>query len=167
MTLIHDKRARWCLLALAAISLGRAADNPTLSIQGDIPASLVLKAGDLAQMPHITVSVKEEKGGKVEYQGVALGALLERAGAPLGKQLRGKALASYVLATAHDGYQVVFSLAEVSPEFANETILVADRRDGKPMAAPLGPFRIVCANDQAQSRGVRMLEKLEVVRLRK
>jgi hypothetical protein len=85
----------------------------------------------------------------------------------MGKQLRGKALATYVLATAHDGYQVVFSLAEVAPEFANETILVADRREGKPMVEPLGPFRIVCANDQAQARGVRMLEKLEVVRLRK
>jgi hypothetical protein len=167
MTLIRDNPARWCLLALAAIGLGGAADNPTLTIQGDIPASVVLKADDVAQMPHLTVSVKEEKGGKVDYQGVPLAALLERAGAPAGKQLRGKALASYVLATAHDGYQVVFSLAEVSPEFANETILVADRRDGKPMAAPLGPFRIVCANDQAQSRGVRMLEKLEVVRLRK
>ncbi|MGA2115330.1 MAG: molybdopterin-dependent oxidoreductase [Bryobacteraceae bacterium] len=166
MTLIRDNPARWCLLALTAIGLGAAADNPTLTIQGDIPASVVLKAEDVAQMPHLTASVKEEKGGTVEYQGVPLAALLERAGAPVAK-MRGKTMATYLLATAHDGYQVVFSLAEVSPEFANETILVADRRDGKPMVAPLGPFRIVCPNDKAQARGLRMLEKLEVVRLRK
>ena len=169
---IHDNHffvwgARCCLLAWAAAGFVRAADNPSLIIQGNIPATVVLKAEELAQMPRATVSVKEEGGGKAEYQGVPLAALLERAGAPLGKQLRGKALSTYVLATARDGYQVVFTLAEFDPQFANETILVADRRDGKPMAEPLGPLRIVCANDQAQARDLRMLEKLEVVRLRK
>ncbi|MGO9897635.1 MAG: molybdopterin-dependent oxidoreductase [Bryobacteraceae bacterium] len=167
MTLIRDTPARCCLLALAAISLGRAADNPTLTIQGDVPATVVLKAEDLAQMKHVTVSVNEEKSGKMEYQGVPLSAVLERAGLPSGQQVKGKELATYVLATAHDGYQVVFSLAELAPQFANETILVTDRRAGKPMVEPVGPFRMICAGDQAQGRGVRMLEKLEVVRLRK
>jgi hypothetical protein len=85
----------------------------------------------------------------------------------LGKELRGKALASYVIAKAHDGYQVVFSLGELDTAFGNASILVADRRDGKPLFGYQGPFRIVCPNDKAGARSVRMLETLEVVRLQK
>ena len=93
--------------------------------------------------------------------------MLARAGAPLGRELRGKALATYVLAKARDGYQVVFGLAEVDASFANEPILIADKRDGKPLFGYQGPFRLVCPNDKAGARSVRMLETLEIVRLRK
>jgi DMSO/TMAO reductase YedYZ molybdopterin-dependent catalytic subunit len=140
---------------------------PTLTINGDIASPLVLKAEDLAKMPRETVSIPEQDGTKVEYQGVPLREILKRAGAPMEKQLRGKALASYVIAKAHDGYQVVFTLAEVAPEFANESILVADQRDGKPLFGYQGPFRLVCPNDKAGARSVRMLETLEFVSLQK
>ncbi len=103
----------------------------------------------------------------MEYEGVPLREILKRAGAPMEKELRGKALASYVLAKAHDGYQVVFTLAEVAPEFANEPILVADKRDGKALFGYQGPFRLVCPGDKAGARSVRMLEDLEIVRLLK
>ena len=83
------------------------------------------------------------------------------------KALRGKALASYILATASDGYQVVFTIAEVAQEFANEPILVADKRDGKPLFQYQGPLRLVCPNDKAGARSVRMLESLKIVLLQK
>jgi len=140
---------------------------PVLAVSGDIPSPLQLKSEDFAKMPRETVSVQEEDGTKVQYEGVPLREILARAGAPLGKELRGKALASYVLAKAHDGYQVVFGLAEVDANFANEPILVADKRDGKPLFGYQGPFRLVCPNDKAGARSVRMLETLEIVRLRK
>ena len=138
-----------------------------LTISGDVPSPLQLKADDLAKMPRETVSVQEEDGTKVQYEGVPLREVLVRAGAPLGKELRGKALASYVLAKAHDGYQVVFGLAEVDASFANESIVVADKRDGKPLFGYQGPFRLVCPNDKGGARSVRMLKTLEIVRLRK
>jgi|SRR5579883_1544113 DMSO/TMAO reductase YedYZ molybdopterin-dependent catalytic subunit len=140
---------------------------PLLAVSGDVPSPLQLKPDDLAKMPRQTVSVQEEDGTKVQYEGVPLREILMRAGAPLGKELRGKALASYVLAKAHDGYQVVFGLAEVDAYFANEPILVADKRDGRPLFGYQGPFRLVCPNDKAGARSVRMLETLEIVRLRK
>ncbi|HEY6342091.1 MAG TPA: molybdopterin-dependent oxidoreductase [Bryobacteraceae bacterium] len=118
-------------------------------------------------MPRERVSVSEEDGTKVEYEGVPLREILKKAGAPLGGQLRGKALASYVLAKAQDGYQVVFAIAEFDPAFANEQILVADKRDGKPLFEYQGPFRIVCPNDKAGARSVRMPQTLHVVRLAK
>ena len=139
----------------------------TLTLGGDLPSPLVLKAEDLASMPRETVSIPDQDGTKVAYEGVLLREVLRRAGAPIDKELRGKALASYVIAKAHDGYQVVFTLAEVAPEFANEPILVADKRDGKALFGYQGPFRLVCPNDKAGARSVRMLETLELIRLSK
>lgn len=127
---------------------------------------MVLKAEELLQMSRETVSIQED-GSNVDYEGVLLREILKRAGAPTEKELRGKALASYVLAKARDGYQVVFTLAEVAPEFANERILVADKRDGKPLFGYHSPFRVVCPNDRAGARSVRMLDALEIVRLQK
>jgi len=155
----------------AALASGQANQQPTVSarliVSGDIPSRLELKAEDLAKMPRVTVSVADQDGTKIEYEGVPLREILKRAGAPMEKELRGKALASYVLAKAHDGYQVVFTLAEVAPEFANEPILVADKRDGKPLFGYQGPLRLVCPNDKAGARSVRMLETLEIVQLQK
>ncbi len=149
----------------ATLLMGQGA--PQIVISGDIPSRLVLTADDLAKMPRQSVTVPDQDGTKIAYEGVPLGEILKRAGAPLGKDLRGKALASYVLVKAHDGYQVVFTLAEVAPEFANESILVADRRDGKALFGYQGPFRLVCPNDKAGARSVRMLETIEIVRLQK
>jgi len=118
-------------------------------------------------MPREKVSIPDQDGTNVEYEGVPLRDILRRAGAPMGKELRGKALASYVIAKARDGYQVVFTLAEMAPEFANEPIVVADKRDGKPLFGYQGPFRLVCPNDKAGARSVRMLQDLEIVRLQK
>ena len=139
---------------------------PTLSVTGDVATPLTLTAEDLAKMPRETVKMGG-RGASIQYEGVLLREILARAGAPTGKSLRGKALASYVLAKAGDGYQVVFTPAELDPQFAGERILVADKRDGQPMPSDQGPLRIVCPDDKEGARSVRMLQSLEVVQLRK
>lgn len=139
----------------------------TLTVTGDVPAKLVLTMEDLAKMPREKVTIPDPDGTKVEYEGVALREILKRAGVPMEKDLRGKALASYVLAIANDGYQVAFAPGEMAAEFGNEPIVVIDKRDGKPLIGNQGPFRLVCPNDRGGSRSVRMLETLEFVRLRK
>jgi DMSO/TMAO reductase YedYZ molybdopterin-dependent catalytic subunit len=101
------------------------------------------------------------------YEGVLLGEVLSRAGAPVGADLRGNNVASYVLASARDGYQVLFSLAEVDPAFTGSQIIIADTIDGKPLFDYQGPLRIVAPGDKRGARSVRMLERIEVVRLRK
>src|ERR1700728_3500991 len=121
----------------------------TLTVTGDIPAPLTLKAEDLAAMPREKASVPDQDGTEIEYEGVPLREILKRAGAPLGGQLRGKALASYVLAKAHDGYQVVFTLGEIDAQFGNQQIIVADKRDGKSLFGYQGPYRLVCSHDKA------------------
>jgi len=155
------------LLAALAPVWAQTPAAALLAVKGDIPAGLSLTADDLAKMPRETVSVPAPDGTKIVYEGVTLLEVLKKAGAPLGKQLRGKALASYVLAKAQDGYQVVFTLGEVDPQFGNESILLADKRDGKPLPDKQGPFRLVCPNDHEGARSIRMLETLEIVRLAK
>jgi hypothetical protein len=81
--------------------------------------------------------------------------------------MRGNAMATYVLASASDGYQVLFSLAELDPAFTSSEIIVADTIDGKPLFAYQGPFRIVSPRDARSARSIRMLQRLDVVRLKK
>jgi len=175
MSCMVDARRPICRMALLLVlcsTIVVAQTNPppapaTVAVSGDIPSPVILKAEDLANMPRETVSIPDQDGTKVDYEGVLLREILKRAGAPQGKDLRGKALTTYILAKAHDGYQVVFALAELDPAFADEHILVADKRNGKPLFGYQGPFRLVCPTDKAGARSVRMLETLEVVRLQK
>ena len=72
-----------------------------------------------------------------------------------------------IVASAADGCQVLFSLAELDRAMTPNDVIVADTRDGKPLIASQGPLRIVAAGDARPARSVRMLERLEVVRLKK
>jgi hypothetical protein len=118
------------------------APDGTLVIAGDVTQTLIITPADLKTMPRTTVTVNEE-GRQVNYDGVLVGELLKRAGAPVGRDLSGKAIATYVRTIAKDGYQVVFSLAELDPAFTPSDIIVADMIDGKPLFDYQGPFRIV------------------------
>ena len=61
----------------------------------------------------------------------------------------------------------MFSLAELDPGFCGSVIIVADTTDGKPLFAYQGPFRIIAPRDTRAARSIRMLQRLDVVRLKK
>jgi len=139
-----------------------------LTIAGDVTNPLTLTIADLAKLPRTSVSVKNEGSDEqTTYEGVLLYDVLKQAGAPVGKQLMGKALATYVLAEARDGYQVVYALPEFDPSFTDNKIIIADTVNGKPLFQYQGPFRLVVPNEKKGARSIRMLEKITVVRLRK
>src|ERR1700722_1330835 len=100
-------------LALLAPLYGQEGDAK-LIVAGDVTNPLTLTKADLAKMPRTTVTIDSE-GTATTYEGVLLYDIMKQAGAPLDKQLMGKALASYLLAEAHDGYQVVYTLTECCP----------------------------------------------------
>ena len=59
-------------------------------------------------MPRKTLKVDNPHSGKTEvYEGVLVEDLLQKAGVPQGEQLRGPAMATYVLVEAADNYCVV------------------------------------------------------------
>jgi len=159
------------LLAIARADLVAAqatAPAPvTLKVTGDVRTPLSLPPDELKAMPRKRVEIKDEDGRTIAYEGVLVGEILKRAGATLGSDMRGSAVASYVVASATDGYQVVFSLAELDPAFTGSEVIVADTIDGKALFAYQGPLRIVAPRDTRAARSIRMLERLEVVRLKK
>ncbi|MGO4881465.1 MAG: molybdopterin-dependent oxidoreductase [Bryobacteraceae bacterium] len=138
-----------------------------LTVDGDVATPITLTAAELAKMPRESAMLSEPDGSKVAYEGVPLVEILKKAGVPFGKEMRGKALAGYLLAEAHDGYQVVFSLGELDPDIAGTHVLVADRHEGQSLTAQQGPIRLVVSTDKRPARSVRMLERLHIVRLRK
>jgi len=138
----------------------------TLAVSGAVKQPLTLSAADLAKMPRATVTTINN-GMETVYEGVWLHEILKKAGVPQGSELRGKALASYLLASASDGYQVLFSLGELDPAFIDNQILLADTANGKALFGAQGRFRLVVPKDKPGARSVRMLTKLEVVQVRK
>ena len=67
-----------------------------------------------------------------------------------------------VVARAPDGYQVLFSLAEFDQAFSDRVIILADRRDGKPLDKREGPLRIIVPGDKRHARWIRGVDTLEV-----
>lgn len=138
----------------------------TLVIAGDVAKPITLTPADLKGMPRKTITIDED-GRPVHYEGVLVGELLKRAGAAAGADLRGSAVAAYVVASANDGYQALFSVAELDQVFTNSEVIVADAVEGKQLFDYQGPLRLIAPKDTRGARSVRMLEKLEVVRLKK
>ncbi len=135
-----------------------------LVVTGAVKAPLTLSATDLRAMPRTKVEAQDDSR-TVTYEGVLVGEILKRAGAPVGDALRGDAVASYVVAHAADGYRAVYSLAELDNAFTPSDVIVADTIDGKPLFAYQGPWRLVTPKDLRGARSVRLLHRLEVVRL--
>jgi hypothetical protein len=107
------------LLAILSISLAvahapkQAAPGQTaptaaeLRINGAVATPLVLTLADLKNMPRKKLSVVNPHDQKTEvYEGILLEELLRKAGVAHGENLRGPAMASYVLAEGADGYRV-------------------------------------------------------------
>src|SRR5262245_10434833 len=171
MTSRFDKRARtvlWFLLGVvirAAPVIAQQA-TPSIAVTGAVSQPLTLTAADLAAMPRAAATMNSN-GVATTYEGVWFADVLKKAGVPFGAGMRGAALAGYVVASASDGYQVVFSLGELDPELSDAQYLVADRANGKPLSGQNGAFRLVIPKDKHGARSIRMLTTLNVVQLRK
>lgn len=151
------------IIAVGLCSLLQAQE---IRVAGDVKEELTLTAELLAKMPRATAKTSFN-GMETVYEGVWLHEVLKRAGVPQGEALRGKALATYVIAEAPDGYQVVFSLGELDPSVVDHEILLADTGNGKPLFGADGRFRLLVPKDKIGGRSIRMLSKISVVRLRK
>ena len=159
------RHAVFCLVLFAA-SAALGQQSPSFTVSGAIKQPLTLTAADLAAMPRAK-AVTDNNGIQTAYEGVWLSDILKKAGVPLGPGLRGAALAGYILASASDGYQVVFSIGELDPDMAVGQYLLADTANGKPLFGENGAFRLVIPTDKRGARSVRLLTKIEVVQLKK
>jgi carboxypeptidase family protein len=125
-------------------------------------APVVFSPAEFRALSHVSVTVHNAHANADEtYSGVPLAALLAKLDAPLGDHLRGKALASYIVASGSDGYSVVLSVAEADPSFHGGAILVADTRDGQPLAKS-GPFQLIVSEDKRPARWVHNLVSISL-----
>ena len=133
-----------------------------LTVGGAVDKPLKLGAADIARLPRKTVRARDHSGKESTFEGVALIEFLKLAGVAVGEKLRGKAVSNYLVVDASDGYRAVFSIPELDPAFTDQVILVADRRDGKPLSDGEGPLRIVVPQEKRQGRWVRQVTSLTV-----
>lgn len=147
-----------CALALAVAP----AAAQTLIITTADGHATTLSSAQIAASAHVSI-IADDHGTEAKFEGVPLAAILSMAGVQLGDSLRGPRLAEVILVTAADGYKVAFALAEADPAFATRQIILADKRDGKPLGPKEGPFRIVAPGDKRPARWIRQVTEIKAV----
>lgn len=117
-------------------------------------------AAALAALPHKTITVyNEHVKASQTYSGVELIDLLKPLGVP--EKPRGKEFRFYVVAEGSDGYQVVCSIGEITPDVHDGTVMVADSLDGKPIG-DTGPLQLVLTGEKRPARWVHNLIAIRV-----
>ncbi|HVW95834.1 MAG TPA: molybdopterin-dependent oxidoreductase [Mucilaginibacter sp.] len=145
-----------------SLSAAQAQPRALVKITGMITKPLSFTVSDLNKFKQTRVSYKSKDGKSHIYSGVLLAELLQKAGAAMGKALRGGNLNKYVQISASDNYKVVFALAELDNEFTDRLIILATSVDGKSLPAKEGPFRVIVEGEKKPARCIRMVTVIKV-----
>jgi len=158
--LVNLKRQLF-LLALAALMLDSALlQSQQLTVQTETGKQTVLSKTDIEALPHVKITTQGPDSSS--YDGVALKAVLEKAGVEFGHSLRGKRMASCLLVEAADGYRVVIALPELDADFTDKQIVLAFSQNGKPLDTKEGPYRIVIPDEKRMARWVKQVTTLKI-----
>ncbi len=137
----------------------------SLLIRMENGKSATLDAARFQELPRETVKAMNRDGVEVTYSGVALADLLALVETPAGDQLRGGAMAHYIVAEGGDGYRATLSITEADDAFGERFVLVADQLNGGPLPENAQPLQLIVPQDKRFSRWVRTLTKIEVRRV--
>jgi hypothetical protein len=148
----------WCVVFCSFVYQTSAQTLQVINAEGH---ATTLTATQVANLPHVTVDTRDHDT-PARFDGAPLSALLSSAGIQLGDTMRGPGMTEVLLVEAADGYEVVYALAEIDPAFASREIILADKRDGKPLDAKEGPFRMVAPGDKRPARWARQITTLRV-----
>lgn len=155
-------------LILAALLAGAvpayAQETARVAIGGAVEHTLSFSAEELREFPAgqtVELRLPSRDGGFSTIKGTRLRALLERAGIKSADHNTVKKLA--IIATATDGYKVVFSWSELFNAELGDNVLVLFERDGKPLASAEGPLALISGKDiRTGPRHVKWLRSIEV-----
>lgn len=73
---------------------------------------------------------------------------------------------TYVLIEAADNYEAVFGITEFSNDFTDKIILLAEKRDGKPLNENEGFRQIIVPDDKKHGRWVRRVTTIKLVKIK-
>ena len=123
--------------------------------------SVTLTPADLAALPRAKATFTAH-GKQITYEGALLNAALKQAGVVSGDRLMGRYLNQVVVAKGADGFTASYSLGETDPIYRTNPVIIADSKDGQPLDAKEGPYRLVVDGDLRPGRSPRMLVSVEV-----
>jgi len=126
------------------------------------PFHVVIDATTLAGLTRRTISATDEGGHTNTYSGFSLEDLLLKQGLPHGGPVRGKAMLTYVMISAADGYHVLYTLPELDASYTDHIVLIADTRDGQPFLPDSGPYRLITPFDKRDARWVKQVTAVDV-----
>jgi len=147
-----------CLLLFPFLS-----NAQTVKVSGEVTSPFTIDAASFNQFTHVSQTRKDRDGLNHTYTGVALSEILKKAGTTMDSALKGENLTKYLLVEASDGYQIIFSLAELDKSFTDQVIILADTIDGKPLATGDGPYRVIVPNDKKPARCAKQVVGLRVM----
>lgn len=164
---------RWSVLLVVALALCvRTVAAAEFEVAGDLPRTGALSQEKLAALGAEEVRF-EGHGGAHTMTGVSLWKVLQAFGftpGPMGKAVPpAEKRAGYrkvIVASAGDGFQAVFSTAELAEALGKTRVYVAYKMDGQPLPGETGPFRLVVPTDGEPSRSLHGLRVLRIVDLR-
>ena len=167
---------RWQLataLAAQCLALGTAAQpslhpTTTLVISGKVAKTLNLTVDDLRRYPAHQIE-EPPLNGTPQNQATELprsftGCVLRdvlAAAKPVESKPR-NLRKTYVVATASDGYAVIFSWAELFVPARGESVIVAYERDGEPLSVDEGRIALIAVSGTRPARHVKWLRSVEV-----
>jgi DMSO/TMAO reductase YedYZ molybdopterin-dependent catalytic subunit len=166
-----SRRDKSVYLALALLlGPGSAlADAPGLEVAGALPRTGKLTLQDLEAMKPEKAAWSNQ-GKQQEVEGVPVGKILTAFGfapGPMGKGVppaeKRPGYKKVVLVTSRDGFQAVFSCAELAEEMGATRALLVWKVDGQPLPPEQGPFRLVVLTDKEPSRSAWAVKKIEVI----
>ena len=157
-------------LAALAWAAGLAAQtaspvSSTLTVTGNVDQPLSLTVADLKRYPAHEIDYvpgrgehKAAPGPTRRYTGCLLREVLAAA-KPVERNPR-ELRRSYVVATAGDGYEVVFSWAELFLTPIGDSVYVVYERDGAPVPDDEGRITLIVTSDTRPVRHVKWLKAL-------
>ena len=119
-------RLGFALVALLWLSTGVAVAeeaSSTVSLMGLDGQRSTLTLADIDALPRVKVSAKQHGASHV-FEGVLLGDVLAKVGAPSGKAIRRAELVDVVIVEARDGYKVVLDLAGTDPTVRADRVIL-------------------------------------------
>jgi hypothetical protein len=142
---------------VVALACNAQADDPSLVLRGIGDGVIKLTTADIQKLPSRTIRATPEHRSAADYKCTTVGEVLTGSGLQMGKNIRGKRLGDYLRVKAADGYEAVFALPELDPEFTDRLVLLCYLKDGAALPADEGPLRIVIPEEKRPARWVRQV----------
>jgi hypothetical protein len=139
-------------LVFLAGGLGLRAEQPSLVLRMPGAAEKPIAPASLLGRNSRDVRLEDTSGNVIVYHGMPLLEVLEQNGLDL-KTMAGerKTAATVVLASARDGYTVVFSVGELRANRANPKVFLVAETSAGPLPENEAPVRLIVYGDVVRS----------------